>query len=100
MAKCPGAKQIPIVRDLTVTPSFTLAMDIGYLGSGTRTATMQYGLEVGYDIGAALGLPEQYGSVGLTGFLNYSDALTDGATNFGPNLNDEFWGGFSVGWEW
>ncbi len=100
MAKCPGAKQIPIVRDLTVTPSFTLAMDIGYLGSGTRTATTQYGLDVGYDIGAALGLPEQYGSVGLTGFLNYSDAVTDGATNFGPNLNDEFWGGFSVGWEW
>jgi hypothetical protein len=100
LADCPKLGSVPIIKDLTVTPSFTLNMDIGYLGSGTRVATNQYGLDVGYDVGKALGLPEQYGSVSVTGFMNYSDAVTDGATNFGPNLNDEFWGGFSVGWEW
>ena len=100
LSKCPTLGSVPIVKDLTVTPSFLLSMDIGYLGSGTRTAATQYGLEVGYDLGKALGLPEQYGSVGVTGFLKYSDAVTDGATNFGTNHNDEFWGGFSIGWEW
>ena len=90
---------MPVIKDLTVPPSFTLAMDIGYIDSGTRTAATQYGLEVGYDLGEALGLPEQYGSVSLTGFLNYSDAVADNSSGF-ANLNDEFWGGFSVGWEW
>ncbi|MDP6044131.1 MAG: hypothetical protein QGG25_00875 [Phycisphaerae bacterium] len=100
LGECPTMGSVPVIKDLTLTPSFTLMMDIGYLGSGTRVATNQYGLEVGYDLGKALCLPEQYGSLGVTGFLNYSDAVTDGATNFGANLNDEFWGGMSVGWEW
>jgi hypothetical protein len=100
LADCARLAAVPIVKDLTVTPSFTLTMDIGYLGSGTRVATNQYGLEVGYDLGKAFSLPEQYGSLGITGFLNYSDAITDDTTNFGANLNDEFWGGVSVGWEW
>ena len=100
LAGCPTMGSIPVVKDLTVTPSFTLTMDIGYLGAGTRVATNQYGLEVGYDLGKALNLPKQYGSLSVTGFLNYSDAVTDDTTNFGPNLQDEFWGGVSVGWEW
>ena len=100
LADCPKLGSVPIVKDLTVTPSFTLTMDIGYLGAGTRVATNQYGLDVGYDLGKALSLPKQYGSLAVTGFLKYSDAVTDGATNFGANLNDEFWGGVSVGWKW
>ena len=90
--------KVPFIKNLTLTPSFTLTMDIGYLGSGTRVATNQYGLNVGYDLGRAIGLPEQYGSISVTGFLNYSDAVADDSPNI--NLNDEFWGGFSVGWEW
>ena len=99
LSDCPTTGGIPIVKDLTITPSFTLAMDIGYIDSGTRAAAAQYGLDVGYDLGKALGLPEQYGSVSLTGFLKYSDAVADNSSGF-ANLNDEFWGGFSVGWEW
>jgi hypothetical protein len=79
-------------------PSITLGVDIGYIDSGTRVANTVYGLAVGYDLGEAIGLPEQYGSISVTGFLNYSDAVADDSPNI--NLNDEFWGGFSVGWEW
>jgi len=99
LSDCATTGGIPIVKDLTITPSFTLAMDIGYIASGTRAAAAQYGLDVGYDLGKALGLPEQYGSVSLTGFLKYSDAVADNSSGF-ANLNDEFWGGFSIGWEW
>jgi len=99
LAKCPKMGKIPVIKDLTITPSFTLSMDIGYIDAGTRVAAAQYGLDVGYDLGKALGLPEQYGSVSVTGFLKYSDAVADNSSGF-ANLNDEFWGGFSVGWEW
>jgi hypothetical protein len=98
LADCPHMGTIPIIKDLTLTPSFAVTVDIGYIDSGTRIATNQYGLAVGYDLGQALNLPEQYGSISLTGFLNYSDAIADDSPNI--NLNDEFWGGFSVGWEW
>ena len=64
----------------------------------SRIANAVYGLAVGYDLGEAIGLPEQYGSISITGFLNYSDAIADDSPSI--NLNDEFWGGFSVGWEW
>lgn len=100
LADCATLASVPIVKDLTVTPSFTLMMDIGYLDSHTRTAYTQYGLDVGYDVGKALGLPEKYGSLGVTGFLKYSDAVADHATRFGADMQDEFWGGVSVGWEW
>jgi hypothetical protein len=98
LAKCPGARQLPIIRDLTLTPSWTLMTDIGYVDSGTRISSMRYGLNVGYDLSEALGIPEQYGSVGVSGFLNYSDAIADDSPSI--NLNDELWGGFSIGWEW
>jgi hypothetical protein len=98
LANCPTLGSVPFIKDLTLTPSFTLGVDIGYIDSGTRIANAVYGLEVGYDLGEALGLPEQYGSISVTGFLNYSDAIADDSPSI--NLNDEFWGGFSVGWEW
>jgi hypothetical protein len=99
LADCPTVGSMPVLQDLTVTPSFTLMMDIGYIDSGTRVATTQYGLEVGYDLGKALKLPEQYGSLSMKGFLNFSDAVADNSSGL-ANLNDEFWGGVSVGWEW
>ena len=84
------------VQCLGVGVAFAWAFGVGLvLFYGIK----MYGLEVGYDLGKALGLPEQYGSVSLTGFLNYSDAVADNSSGF-ANLNDEFWGGFSIGWEW
>ena len=102
LADCAALGSVPIVKDLTVTPSFTLMMDVGYIESHTRAAFTKYGLTVGYDLGKALGIPEQYGGVSLAGFLNYSDAIADhpSTSGFAADLQDEFWGGFSVGWEW
>ncbi len=98
LAKCPGLGKIPIVRDLTVTPSFMLSFDVGYIDSGTRPLATEYGLAVGYDLTEVLGVPKKYGTVTLTGFVNYSDAITDDSPNI--NLDDELWGGFEIGWEW
>ena len=60
----------------------------------TRLANITYGLAMAYDLSGALNIPEQFGSLGITGFLNFSDALRDDI------LNDEFWGGMTVGYEW
>lgn len=98
LAKCPGLGQTPIIKDLTVTPSFMFSMDVGFVDSGTRPLAAEYGLAVGYDLSKALGVPKKYGKVTLTGFLNYSDAIADDSSRI--NLNDEFWGGFTVGWKW
>ena len=48
-------------------------------------------------LGGALGLPEDYGSISVTGFVRFSDAIRD---DRGVGLNDEFYGGVSIGYEW
>jgi len=73
-------------------------VDMGYIDSGTRISSVRYGLKVGYDLSKALGIPKKYGSIGISGFLNYSDAIADDSPAI--NLNDEFWGGMTVGWKW
>ena len=56
---------------------------------------MTYGLVVSFDLKSALNLPDQYcGGLYVNGFINYSHAL---AEHF---LDDNFWGGMSVGYEW
>jgi hypothetical protein len=96
-----GASGFPILKDMTVTPSIVAGLDQRYLSritgvgrDSTRLANIVYGLAVAYDLSGALNIPEQYGSLGITGFLNFSDALRDDI------LNDEFWGGMTVGYEW
>ena len=98
LAKCPGVREIPIVRDLTATPSIAVMVDVGYIDSGTRISSMRYGLNFGYDLSKALGIPEQYGSIGVSAFINYSDAIADDSSAI--NLNDELWGGMNIGWSW
>lgn len=100
-----GAGGVPVVKDMTVSPSLVMGIDHNFyspvtFGSGkaTRIATLVYGLSVNLDVSSALGLPEQYGSLYVTGFLNFSQAI---AGVLRDNLmNDEFYGGMSVGWEW
>ena len=100
-----GAGSVPVVKDMTVSPSFVMGIDHNFyspvtFGSGkaTRIATLVYGLSVNLDVSSALGLPQQYGSLYVTGFLNFSQAI---AGVLRDNLmNDEFYGGMSVGWEW
>ena len=100
-----GVKDTPILKDLTVSPSLVLTVDHRYydrLGVGgntaigTRLGNLTYGLTVGYDLGGALGLPARYGSLSLAGFLNYCQSFHDD----NAAIQDEFYGGMTVGWEW
>ena len=94
----------PVIENLTVTPAFTLASDVRYLdrvvGSGEegsiRLAYAQYALTVGYDLSAALQLPESAGSWTLSGFIYFNQAL--GEPKRQGLINDELFGGMSIGW--
>ncbi len=105
LADCKAMKSAPILKDITVTPSAVLAVDNRYLdkfdvlGDGTeqeamRLAYMQYGLNVSYDLSSGLNIPPQYGAMTLSGFVNFNQAFRDDL------LNDEMWGGVSLGYEW
>ena len=96
-----GMEDVMILKDVTVTPSLTLGIDHRWvdeaLASGspsTRLANLTYGMDVFYDLGSALEMPEQYGSIGINGFLYYSQAFRDDV------LNDEFYGGVTLSYGW
>lgn len=117
LAKC-GLKDTPILKDLTITPSLALAVDHRYYdkagygsrsplvqeppivhtftAKGTRLAYLEYGLKIHYDLSGALGIPQQFGACGLNGFLNYTQSFHDSSSL----VQDEFWGGMSVSWQW
>jgi hypothetical protein len=112
-----GCKGTPVLKDITFTPSWSMAWDHNWLnkmtldpsnglngptneGRGWASNTsnlmnMVFGGEVTFDLKGALNIPDQYcGGLYLKGFMYYSQAI---AEHF---LNDEFWGGMSVGYEW
>ncbi len=89
-----GMAGAPVLSNLTVTPSAVLGIDKDQFDTGSHVHNLLYGLAVSYDLSAALGIPEQYGSFTLTGFVNFSDAINEDV------INDEFFGGISLGWEW
>jgi len=92
-----GPAAAPILKHVTVTPSAVLGIDHRYLpGASTRLANLTFGLATAYDLSGALGLPERFGRVTVTGFLNYSQTLNSAAR--AEALNDEFYGGFTVGY--
>ena len=104
LADC-GCGDVPILKHTTVTPSVVLGIDHRFLdkvavegegteGPATRLANIVYGLEANVDMSAVLGIPEQFGSVSLGTFLNYSQAFRDDL------LDDELWGGVKLGWSW
>ena len=66
----------------------------GQFDEGCHLHNLQYGLDLTYDLSSALKIPEKFGSLSLTGFLYFSDAIN------GDVINDEFWGGVGLGYEW
>ena len=116
LAKC--FKDTPLLKGLTITPSLALAVDHRYYdksgygsrspvvqeppivevytAKGTQLAYLQYGLEIAYDLGGALALPKEIGGITLKGFLNYTNSFHDSSRL----VQDEFWGGMSVSWDW
>jgi hypothetical protein len=92
-----------VFKNFTLTPSWLLAVDHRYLdpvmGTGdgtTRIAYQQFGLDATYDITELLKLPDWAGSVSVSGFLYFNDAL--GNAEDSNQIQDEFFGGMSVGW--
>ncbi len=89
-----GLGSTAVLKDITITPSLVMGVDNGQMGKSMRMANLQYGIDVGYDISAAIGMPEKCGSIGLNLFLYFSDAVHDAF------LNDEFWGGMTLSYAW
>ncbi|HDZ20577.1 hypothetical protein LCGC14_0512840 [marine sediment metagenome] len=101
LSDCQALRDVVIAKDITITPSMTLGIDNRWLAnavakgnSSTKLANLLYGLDVSFDVSSALNIPEQYGTITVTGFLYFSQALRDAL------LNDEFYGGVSVGYAW
>jgi hypothetical protein len=97
--------EFAVVENVTVTPSITFGVDneywdnaIGNTGhESTKLTTMVYGVEVGYDLSAALAMSEEYGSLSLAGFVTFSDAVR---ADRAIGLNDEIFGGVTVSYGW
>ena len=95
-----------LFENFTLTPEATLAIDHRYLdpllGTGkdgsTRLAYIQYGLTGAYDLTPILKLPDWAGSMTIAGFLYFNDAL--GNPEEHGLIQDEFFGGMSIGWSW
>ncbi|MCE5327420.1 MAG: hypothetical protein LLG01_13515 [Planctomycetaceae bacterium] len=100
-----GMGETPVLKDITITPSWKMGWSNNWINKyslkdpqkenvgGVNNLT--YGLLVSYDLKSALNIPDKYcGSLYLNGFLNYSQAI---ARQF---LNDEIYGGVSVGYGW
>jgi len=93
-----GCGQTPVLKDLTVSPSLVLGVDHRYFTPSTQLANLTYGLAFSYDLSSALAIPEPYGALSLTGFLNFSQAL--GLKEDLDGYQDEFYGGFTLAYEW
>ncbi|HOD81278.1 MAG: hypothetical protein BWX88_00382 [Planctomycetes bacterium ADurb.Bin126] len=95
-----GMGDVPVLKDITVTPSLALGMDHRYntkalgFSPATRLGNIQYGLDVVYNVSQALGVHERWGVVKVGPFLRFSQALFDEITQ------DEFWGGLKVSYAW
>ncbi len=90
--------EVPIIKDITLTPSLMLGVDHRYFTTSTKLGNLLYGLAASYDLGKAIGLAEKCGALKLTGFINYSQAL--GLREDVADYGDEFYGGMNVGYAW
>jgi hypothetical protein len=106
--------QAPVIKDLTFGVSWEMGWDHnwlnkftldpaatsgnegrGYASNSSHLDYMNWGFSLTYDLKSALNIPDKYcGDMYVTGFLNLSNAI---AENF---LNDEVYGGMSVGYSW
>ena len=95
--------EFQVCENVTVTPGVIAAIDHRYLdpilGTGrrgsTRFAYLQYGLNIGYDLSAAFGIPANAGAWSMSGFLYFNDAMGNPEDN--GTIQDEFFGGVSIG---
>lgn len=109
-----GCDGMAILKDLSLRPSFAIGWDHnwlnrmsldpaavagnegrGYASNTSHLMFARFGGDLTYDLKSALNIPDKYcGAMYVKGFMYYSQRI---AEHF---LNDEFWGGLSVGYEW
>lgn len=90
---------IPGIDNLTITPSWMVAVDGCYYEDNTfRFAGDQWGLVTAYDLTPVLHLPDWAGSVVVKGELYYNNPW--GTFERGGFARDVLWGGMSVNWSW
>lgn len=87
-----------LFENFTLTPEILFSIDHRYMESSTHFATIQYGLTGAYDLTPVIHLPDWAGAMTLSGFLYFSDAV--GTLEDNDILQDEFYGGVSIGWSW
>ncbi|MBS3820621.1 MAG: hypothetical protein KGY81_02530 [Phycisphaerae bacterium] len=97
--------QWAVIKDMSLTPSWAMAWQFGWLenysldrsagdGDFDGIMNMNWGLNLTWMFSDTFNVPEEFGSMYLAGFMNYSHAIAD------HWLDDVFYGGMSVGWEW
>ncbi len=103
-----GCKEMPVLKDTTITPSATLMIDHRFYDKygegtkagaqtravGTRLGYLEYGLAMSVDLNGALSIPKQYGAFTIGGFLNFVQPFHDESSI----VNDQLYGGLKVGW--
>jgi hypothetical protein len=96
-----------VCKNLTITPKMTFALDGGYLqpletgGEGQKSleyAYTQYGLDTTYTLNDLLHIPENAGTVYISGQLYFNEA-SDVEKRQGI-IKDELYGGMALGWSW
>jgi hypothetical protein len=94
-----------VVKNLTITPSYTLNIDGGYWGPqlrlddhDTRIAGMTWGLNIAYDMTELLRLPSEAGSITISGFLDYFNPTSRLRRTL--DFEDQLWGGVKLAWSW
>jgi hypothetical protein len=98
-----GVGGVPVLKDMTLTPSVTFGVDHRYMDRlfatghrSTKLANVTYGLALALDLSRALSIPPRFGSLTLTGFLHFSQNVRDDL----PGYHDQWFGGMRFAWEW
>lgn len=100
-----------IFENFTLTPSMVTAIDHRWYhsiqgngpGGSTGLAYTTWGLDATYDLTSLLQLPDWAGSVSISAFLYFQDALGNAEDRHGQSpgrIQDEFYGGMSLAWSW
>ena len=96
-----GMGEVPVLKNITLTPSMILGMQNGYYAafgledsSQTRCANLQWGLDAAYDVSSAFHISPKYGKMTLGGFLYWSEALDTAA------IQNQLYGGLKLGYSW
>ncbi|NLF32571.1 MAG: hypothetical protein GX591_16980 [Planctomycetes bacterium] len=88
-----GMEEVPLLKDITVTPSCLLSVDFGQLEDDRGPAALEYGIVVDYDLTAAADLPVADGRLYLSAFLYFRQTFAD-------ELEDVLYGGLSMTLSW